>query len=289
MESIDLIKFDKVSFSYTLNYSDSNEKIEKKVLKNISFSVRKGEFLCVLGRNGTGKSTMAKLMNGLLVPTDGAVTVLGMDTKDDSKIWEIRRNVGMVFQNPDNQIIATTVEQDVAFGLENIGVPYDDMHKRVREALKCCGIEELRKFEPHLLSGGQKQRVAIAGILAMRPSCIVLDEATAMLDPKGRKEVLEIAKKLNKEENITVVLITHHMDEVVDADRVIVVDSGDIVLEGTPRAVFHETDIIKSVGLELPPISMLFHGLSKNGVGLEYDVMSIDEGVDVVTELLSCQ
>ncbi len=257
----------------------------KNAVENVSFSVGSGEFLCIIGNNGSGKSTLAKLMNGLLVPGKGTVISAGFDTKNDTDIWKVRRLVGIVFQNPDNQIIATSVEDDVAFGLENIGVPRDEMIRRVDEALAVCGISDLRQSEPHLLSGGQKQRVSIAGIIAMKPACIVFDESTAMLDPKGRQSVMDIIKKLNKEEHITVVLITHHMDEIVDADNVIVMDKGRIVKEGSPADIFSDKKLISELSLELPPAAGVFESIEDFDFGMT--VLSPEQGVEALMNKLN--
>lgn len=255
---MELIKFENVDFSYILDEEDPNsERVD--VVKNLSLSIESGSFVAVLGHNGSGKSTVAKLINGILVPQSGRVIVDGIETNSDDNVYEIRKNVGMVFQNPDNQIVASIVEEDVAFGVENLGVPSDECRKRVDEAMKTVGIYELKDKAPHKLSGGQKQRVAVAGIIAMKPKCIVLDEPTAMLDPSGRKEVLETVKKLNREDGITIVLITHYMDEAVQADRVIVINDGEIRLDDTPENVFSHVDEVKAMGLDVPQATELIY------------------------------
>ncbi len=268
----------------TFAYQREDEAIP--VLKGIDLQIEKGEFVAILGHNGSGKSTLAKHFNAILMPTTGYVTVNGLDTLDGEKLFDIRQQVGMVFQNPDNQIVATIVEEDVAFALENLGVPPLDIRTRVDEALQAVGMYEYREHAPHQLSGGQKQRVAIAGILAMRPDCIVLDEPTAMLDPKGRREVLKTVMQLNRQEKTTVALITHYMDEAVHADRVVVVDHGKIVLEGTPREVFSQVEKMKSLGLDVPQVTELCHRLRKAGVAVPDDVMTEEECVAALTELL---
>jgi energy-coupling factor transport system ATP-binding protein len=245
-------------------YSDDQE----WVLKNINLDVKKGEFVAVIGHNGSGKSTLAKHINALLIPTEGEVEVMDMDTRDQSRIWDIRQKVGMVFQNPDNQLVATIVEEDVAFGPENQGIPSQEIRKRVDDALKAVELYDYRKYGPHLLSGGQKQRVAIAGVLAMHPECIVLDEATAMLDPRGRKEVMDIIKRLNKQEDKTIIHITHYMEEATGADRIVVMDDGEIVMEGTPEEVFSEADRLKRLGLDIPQITELAQRLNRSGINL---------------------
>ena len=299
MERTDgFIVFDNVSYEYPGAEEESSGDVKndtpetgntgagrKYAVSGLNFHVNKGEFVCILGRNGSGKSTIARLMNALILPTEGHVYVDGEDTAETKDLWEIRRKVGMCFQNPDNQIIATSVEEDVAFGLENIGVEREEMIERVNEALRVCGIEKYRKTEPHLLSGGQKQRVAVAGILAMKPSCIVLDESTAMLDPKGRKSVLEIVSKLNKEDGITVILITHHMDETAGCDRIYLINEGMVVKEGTPKEIFSDRDTVLGLGLELPPTAELFSRLKSEGVNVPDAVLGIDEGVSVLLNL----
>lgn len=261
------------------NYKGEDEKEEIYALNKVNLTINKGEFVVIIGHNGSGKSTLAKLMNALLLPSSGKMFVKGMDTTDEKNLWNIRQSAGMVFQNPDNQIVATIVEEDVAFGPENLGVPPAEIRKRVDECLKIVDMEHFKKHGPHLLSGGQKQRVAIAGVLAMKPECIILDEPTAMLDPSGRKEVIETIKKLNKEEGITIVLITHYMEEAVDADRVIVMEEGEIVLSGTPKEVFQRVRELKDIGLDVPQMTELAYELRKEGIDVAADTLTIDEMV----------
>lgn len=274
-----LIEFQNVSFSYGTD--EGEERVD--VIENLNFNIEKGSFTAVLGHNGSGKSTLAKLTNGILFPQQGKVLVDGSETKPDDSIFDIRKKVGMVFQNPDNQIVASIVEEDVAFGVENLGVPPQECRRRVDEAMKTVGIYEQRLKAPHKLSGGQKQRVAVAGIIAMKPECIVLDEPTAMLDPSGRAEVLETIKKLNKEDGITVVLITHYMDEAVQADRVVVMDGGQIVMDDTPQNVFAKVDEVKSYGLDVPQATELVHRMKLKP---EKTVLNADECVDYIVSLL---
>ncbi|AKL97023.1 cobalt ABC transporter ATP-binding protein CbiO [Clostridium aceticum] len=268
-----MIEVENVVFDYT------NNEEEIKALKDITMQVNKGEFLVVIGHNGSGKSTLAKHMNALLLPTTGDVKVKGMNTKEEEYLWDIRQTAGMVFQNPDNQIVATIVEEDVAFGPENLGVEPEQILKRVDEALSIVGMSDYREKAPHLLSGGQKQRIAIAGVIAMRPDCIIFDEPTAMLDPSGRKEVIRTIKKLNKEENITIIHITHFMEEAVDADRVIVMENGNIVLQGTPREVFSQVKQLKELGLDVPQVTDLAHQLIDEGINISKDILTVDEMV----------
>ena len=256
-----------------------------KALDNISLEVAKGEFVAIIGHNGSGKSTLSKNLNAILVPTEGDIYIDGMNTKDEAKLWDIRQTAGMVFQNPDNQIVATIVEEDVAFGPENLGIEPKVIRQRVEESLKSVGIYELKDRQPHLLSGGQKQRVAIAGIIAMRPKCIIFDEATAMLDPSGRKEVMNVIKKLNKEENITTLHITHYMEEAVQADRVVVVDKGKKLLEGTPKEVFKNVDLLKKIGLDVPYMTELAGLLREEGLDIDDDILTVDEMVDKLCQL----
>lgn len=256
-----------------------------KAIDDLNLEVKQGEFVAIIGHNGSGKSTLSKNLNAILVPSQGDIYIDGMNTKDESKLWDIRQTAGMVFQNPDNQIVATIVEEDVAFGPENLGVEPKIIRKRVEEALKSVGIYELKDRQPHLLSGGQKQRVAIAGIIAMRPKCIIFDEATAMLDPSGRKEVMNVIKKLNKEENITTLHITHYMEEAVQADRVVVVDKGRKLLEGTPKEVFKNVDLLKKIGLDVPYMTELASLLREEGLDLDDDILTVDEMVDKLCQL----
>jgi energy-coupling factor transport system ATP-binding protein len=287
-----VIEFDEVSFSYKVQSRDElDNSVKSEPIKNaiedISLKVNRGEFLVILGRNGSGKSTLARHMNALLVPVKGLVIVEGIDTSNEELVWEIRHNVGMVFQNPDNQIVGTIVEEDIAFGPENLGVPSEEIRERVDNALQTVGIEEYAKHAPHLLSGGQKQRVAIAGILAMQPRCIVLDEATAMLDPVGRKEVMSVLKKLNKENHITVIHITHHMDEACMADRVIIMEEGKIIASGSPAQVFSDVKRIKDVGLDVPQVTELIYELNKEGFNLPSDILTVEKAAEVITKLFS--
>ncbi len=260
---MNLIEFKNVDFSYLVDDENNpSSQREVEVLKNFNLTIEQGSFTAVLGHNGSGKSTIAKLTNGILFPKNGTVSVCGLETKPDDSIYEIRRNVGMVFQNPDNQIVSSIVEEDVAFGVENLGVPSDECRRRVDEALKTVGMYEFREKSPNRLSGGQKQRIAVAGIIAMKPKCIVLDEPTAMLDPSGRKEVVDTVLKLNKEEGITILLITHNMDEAVRADRVVVIDNGKIKLDGTPREVFADVGKVESLQLDVPQSTKLVSELN---------------------------
>lgn len=269
----------------TYKYENSDKDDIKLALNEVNLQVKKGEFLIILGRNGSGKSTIAKHMNALLIPGSGKVYVSGLDTSDEQNIWEIRNKAGMVFQNPDNQIVATIVEEDVAFGPENLGLESSEIRKRVDDCLKKVNMYSYRKHAPHLLSGGQKQRVAIAGVLAMMPECIVFDESTAMLDPSGRREVINTIKEINSKYNITVVLITHYMEEAVEADRIIVMDDGKIITEGVPRDVFSNVEKMKSIGLDVPQMTELSHELRKNGVDIRSDILTIDEMVNELCRL----
>ena len=278
---MELIRFDDVDFSYLSDEEENHEEIE--VIKKLNLSIEEGSFVAVLGHNGSGKSTIAKLINGILVPKSGTVTVNGITTENEDNVFEIRKNVGMVFQKPDNQIVASVVEEDVAFGFENLGVPSEEIRRRVDEALKTVGMYELREKAPHKLSGGQKQRVAVAGIIAMKPKCIVLDEPTAMLDPSGRKEVMDTIKKLNNEDRITIILITHYMDEAVEADRVVVVDNGRIKMDDTPENVFSRVDEIKALGLDVPQATELIYSA---GLKSENTILNADDCVKFIKSRL---
>ena len=258
-------------------YPDAESEREHIVFDGLNLSIKAGSFVAVLGHNGCGKSTLAKHFNAILLPAGGSVTVYGMDTKDEELLLAIRQAVGMVFQNPDNQIVSNVVEEDVAFAPENLGVPSDEIQRRVDAALKTVGMYEYRAHAPQLLSGGQKQRVAIAGVLAMKPKCIVLDEPTAMLDPQGRREVIETVERLNREDGMTVVLITHHMDEATHAGRVVAMNDGKIVADGTPAEVFSQVELLRSVGLSVPETTELLYALRADGFDLPLDALSIDQ------------
>lgn len=266
-------------------YMNDEDKTEKIAIDNVSMDVKEGEFLVILGQNGSGKSTIAKHMNALILPSGGKMFVDNLDTSNNSNLWDIRSKAGMVFQNPDNQLVATVVEEDVAFGPENLGVEPLEIRKRVDESLKSVGMYEYRKHAPHLLSGGQKQRIAIAGILAMMPKCIILDEPTAMLDPIGRKEVISTIKSINKNNKITIVLITHYMDEAAQADRIIVMDNGKKTMEGTPREIFSQVEKMKKIGLDVPQVTELAYELNKEGVNISTDILNIDEMVSELCQL----
>jgi len=274
---MEILKTKDLTFEYIRR--DENDNVEgiTTAVDNVSLSVEPGQFIAILGHNGSGKSTLAKHINGILFPTEGAVWVDGMDTKDEDKLWQIRETAGMVFQNPDNQIIGQVVEEDVGFGPENMGVPTEEIWKRVEESLRVVGMYEYRKSSPNRLSGGQKQRVSIAGVLAMHPKCIVLDEPTAMLDPVGRKEVINAVRGLNDVEKITIILITHYMDEIVNADKVFVMDKGHIEMEGTPREIFSQVDRLKELRLDVPQVTELAYILRKKGLPIPLGILTIDE------------
>jgi energy-coupling factor transporter ATPase len=282
---MDMIKVDNLSFEYIRRDEDGNVESINEAIDGVSLDVKKGEFIAVLGANGSGKSTLAKHINAILYPTKGAVWVNGMNTADEENLWEIRQSAGMVFQNPDNQIIATVVEEDVGFGPENLGVPTAEIWERVEKCLAAVGMLEFRKMSPNKLSGGQKQRVAIAGIMAMKPECIVLDEPTAMLDPNGRKEVIATVRDLNREENVTVILITHHMDEVVLADKVFVMEHGRIVMEGTPREIFSRVEEIKQYRLDVPQVTELAFELKKAGLNVPDGILTVEELIEALEAL----
>ena len=257
------------------------------VLDDVNLEIKTGEFVAVLGHNGCGKSTLAKQFNGLLLPTGGRVYIAGMDTRDEELYWNVRQSVGMVFQNPDNQLVATVVEEDVAFAPENLGVPSEEIRRRVDDALKAVRMYEFRRHAPHRLSGGQKQRVAIAGAIAMQPKCIVLDEPTAMLDPQGRREVLNTIRRLKEEKGMTVVLITHYMDEAAKADRVIVLDKGSVLLDDIPRRVFSEVRLLEKIGLDVPQVTKLLYELKKAGYPVEYDILTVEGCADELMKILA--
>ncbi|MBS5964763.1 energy-coupling factor transporter ATPase [Finegoldia magna] len=263
------------------NLSFQYEGSSKKVLKNLNIDIKEGEFICVLGHNGSGKSTLAKLINAQYIPTEGDILVGNMNTKDDDNLWNIREMCGMVFQNPDNQLVATIVEEDVAFGPENLGVPREELRKRVDECLELVGMSEYKRHSPALLSGGQKQRIAIAGILAMNPKCLLMDEPTAMLDPQGRKDILDTVLKL-REMGKTIIHITHYMEECVNADRIIVINEGNVVLEGTPREVFSNVVQMKEIGLDVPEPTEISYLLNKSNINVRADVLTVDELVEAL-------
>ena len=281
---MDIIKTAKLAFEYIRRDEEGNVESIKRAVDGVDLDVQKGQFIAILGHNGSGKSTLAKHLNAILYPTEGTVLVDGMDTTDESRLWEIRREAGMVFQNPDNQIIGQVVEEDVGFGPENMGVPTDEIWQRVEESLKAVGIYELRHKSPNSLSGGQKQRVSIAGVLAMHPKCIILDEPTAMLDPNGRKEVIRAVRALNDVEKITVILITHYMEEVVHAHRVIVMEQGKVVMQGTPKEIFSQVEALQELRLDVPQVTLLAHELQKKGVSLPDGILTAEELERALTE-----
>ena len=277
-----MLQTEHLSFTYPAEEGQTST----VALEDVSLSIERGSFVVVLGHNGSGKSTLATHMNAVLLPSSGTVYVEGMDTRDEALLLEIRRRVGMVFQNPDNQIVANVVEEDVAFAPENLGVPSEEIRRRVDDALAAVGMSEFTRHAPHLLSGGQKQRVAIAGVIAMAPECIVLDEATAMLDPAGRREVLSAIRALNQERGITVVLITHHMDEAMDADRLIVMNDGKLVIDGAPAEVFTQVEALRAMGLAAPDTVELLYGLRQGGMDVPLDALTVDECADAICKAL---
>ncbi|HJC15265.1 MAG TPA: energy-coupling factor transporter ATPase [Candidatus Fusicatenibacter intestinigallinarum] len=279
-----IIRAAKLGFDYFRYEEEGKEPEATRAIDDVSLDIQAGQFIAVLGHNGSGKSTLAKHINGLLVPTEGTLWVDNMDTSEEEDIWKIRQKAGMVFQNPDNQIIGSVVEEDVGFGPENIGVPTDEIWKRVDDSLQATGMIAYRHQSPNKLSGGQKQRVAIAGVMAMRPECIVLDEPTAMLDPNGRKEVLKAVRELNEKEGVTVILITHYMEEVVFADKVFVMDQGHIVMQGTPREVFSRVEELKELRLDVPQVTLLAYELKQAGVDLPDGILTIEELVDALCQ-----
>lgn len=288
-EAMKMVKSKDLTYEYVrVSETDHGTKEEKvAALKNVNIEINKGDFVAVLGHNGSGKSTFAKHINALVQPTGGTLWVDDMDTKNDELVWEIRQTAGMVFQNPDNQLVATVVEEDIAFGPENMGVEPKEIRKRVDEALATVRMSEYATHTPSKLSGGQKQRIAIAGVLAMKPKCIVLDEPTAMLDPVGRRDVMETIERLNREEGITMILITHYMDEAVRADKVFVIDDGDLVMQGTPKEIFSQVETLQKYGLDVPQVTEVAYLLRKEGVDLPADILTIEEMVGAICQLKS--
>ena len=282
---MDMIQTDKLVFEYDKRDEDGNIIGKSRAIDEVDIDVKEGQFIAILGHNGSGKSTFAKHINALLVPTDGTMWVDGRDTKDPNELWNVRQSAGMVFQNPDNQIIGTVVEEDVGFGPENLGVPTDEIWKRVEDSLKSVGMISYRHHSPNKLSGGQKQRVAIAGVIAMEPKCIVLDEPTAMLDPMGRKEVLKTVQKLREQKKVTVILITHYMEEVVDADKIYVMDPGHVVMEGTPKEIFSQVDTLKHYRLDVPQVTILADELKKRGLDIPDGILTKEELVEALCQL----
>ncbi|MGN1197044.1 MAG: energy-coupling factor transporter ATPase [Acetatifactor sp.] len=280
-----IIKTKDLTFEYIRRDEEGNVEGITTAVDNINLDINAGEFIAILGHNGSGKSTLAKHMNAIFSPTEGTVWVDGMDTADEEKIWEIRQTAGMVFQNPDNQIIGQVVEEDVGFGPENIGMPTKEIRERVEESLKAVGMYEFRKYSPNKLSGGQKQRVSIAGVLAMHPKCIVLDEPTAMLDPNGRKEVIRAVRALNEVEGVTVILITHYMEEIIHADRVFVMDQGKIAMQGTPREIFSQVEKLKDLRLDVPQVTLVSYELQKRGLPLPDGILTCEELADALEKL----
>lgn len=277
---MNLIETNKLSFDYIRRDEEGNVEGITRAVDNVTLSVKQGDFIAILGHNGSGKSTLAKHLNAILYPTEGEVLVDGKDTKNEDNIWEIRQSAGMVFQNPDNQIIGQVVEEDVGFGPENLGVPTKQIWERVEESLKAVGMYEFRKHSPNKLSGGQKQRVSIAGVIAMHPKCIILDEPTAMLDPNGRKEVIRAARALNDVEKVTIILITHYMEEVIYADKIFVMDEGKVRMEGTPKQIFSKVEELKKMRLDVPQVTLLAYELKKKGLPLPDGILTTDELID---------
>ena len=282
---MEMIQTEKLVYEYEKRDEEGNVIGTSRAIDEVDIEAKEGQFIAVLGHNGSGKSTLAKHLNAILVPTEGSVWVNGKNTSNPEELWDVRQSAGMAFQNPDNQIIGTVVEEDVGFGPENLGVPTDEIWQRVEESLKAVGMIEYRHHSPNKLSGGQKQRVAIAGVVAMEPKCIVMDEPTAMLDPVGRKEVLKTVHKLRKQKNVTVILITHYMEEVVDADKIFVMDHGKVVMEGTPKEIFSRVDELKSYRLDVPQVTMLADALIQKGVPLPKGILRREELVDALCQL----
>ena len=284
---MNIIKGRKLSYEYQKLDEEGNVEEMIRAVDDVDLDVKAGDFVAILGHNGSGKSTLAKHLNAILIPTEGTLYVDGKDTRDESKLWEIRQSAGMVFQNPDNQIVANVVEEDVAFAPENLGVPPEEIRRRVDDALKAVGMYEFREHAPHLLSGGQKQRIAIAGVIAMQPRCIVLDEPTAMLDPIGRADVLRTIKALNRQRGVTVVLITHHMDEAAQADRLVVMAKGRVIADGAPKEIFQDVEGLKAVGLTVPETTQLLWELRREGLDVPLDALSDEECAQALKELLA--
>ncbi len=278
-----IVKASDVVYEYIRRDDEGNVEGITTAVDKVSLDIRQGEFIAILGHNGSGKSTLAKHINAILTPTEGTVWVDGMDTSEEDKLWNVRQTAGMVFQNPDNQIIGQVVEEDVGFGPENMGIPTKEIWERVEESLRAVGMYEFRKYSPNKLSGGQKQRVSIAGVLAMHPKCIVLDEPTAMLDPSGRKEVIRAVRGLNQVEGVTVILITHYMEEIIHADRVFVMDRGRIAMEGTPRQIFSQVEKLKELRLDVPQVTLLAYELKKRGVALPDGILTAEELADALS------
>ena len=282
---MDMVKTDKLVFEYEKRDEEGNVIGMHRAVDEVDLDVKEGQFIAILGHNGSGKSTLAKHINAILVPTGGTMWVDGKDTKKPEELWNVRQSAGMVFQNPDNQIIGQVVEEDVGFGPENLGVPTKEIWERVEESLKAVGMYEYRKYSPNKLSGGQKQRVSIAGVLAMHPKCIVLDEPTAMLDPNGRKDVIRAARALNDVENVTIILITHYMEEVIYADRVFVMDEGKVVMQGTPREIFSQVERLKHLRLDVPQVTLLAYELQKSGLKLPDGILTAQELTEELKKL----
>lgn len=281
-ENMGIIKADDVTFEYIRRDEEGNVEGITTAVDHVSLDIAQGDFIAILGHNGSGKSTLAKHINAILNPTEGTVWVDGMDTSDEDKVWDIRQTAGMVFQNPDNQIIGQVVEEDVGFGPENMGIPTKEIWERVEESLRAVGMYEFRKYSPNKLSGGQKQRVSIAGVLAMHPKCIVLDEPTAMLDPSGRKEVIRAVRALNDVEGVTVILITHYMEEIIHADKVFVMENGGIAMQGTPREIFSQVEKLKALRLDVPQVTLLAYELQKRGIAIPDGILTIEELADAL-------
>lgn len=280
-----ILKTENLAFDYIRRDEEGNVEGITNAVKNVNLDIKQGDFIAILGHNGSGKSTLAKHFNAIIMPTEGTVWVDGMDTEDESRLWDIRQSAGMVFQNPDNQIIGQVVEEDVGFGPENMGVPTEEIWARVEESLKAVGMYSYRKYAPGKLSGGQKQRVSIAGVLAMHPKCIILDEPTAMLDPSGRKEVIRSVRALNEVEGVTIILITHYMEEIIHADKVFVMHEGEIVMQGSPRAVFSQVEKLKELRLDVPKVTMLAYELKKNGLPMPDGILTVGEFTGALKDL----